>query len=214
MRAIIILLIVANLAFFGYTRLDSASNGEAVRLSEQVEPDKIRLLTPQQVAALGPAKVAALADVCVEWGPFVEADRARALADLEPLALGKLLTQRKTESTTAYWIYLPPTSRIQAEARLSDAKGRGIAEASMVDVGGQRFSVSLGAFRDEDTGKARLAEIAQLGLTYAKFGPRQQVTAQTTFVIRDPQAVVVAKVRDLAPAYKGSDVKVGACEKS
>ena len=214
MRVIIILLLSANLAFFGYTRLDTASEGEAIRLAEQVQPDKIRLLTSQQVAALGPAKVAALADVCLEWGPIPDADRARAVADLEALALGKLLSQRKTESTTAFWIYLPATSRIQAEARLSDAKGRGIAEASIVDVGAQRYSVSLGAFRDEDAGRARLAEITQLGLTYAKFGPRQQVTTQITFVIRDPQAVVVAKVRDLVPAYKGSDVKVGTCEKS
>ena len=38
------------------------------------------LLSPQQVAALGPAKVSALADVCVEWGPLSDSDKARALA--------------------------------------------------------------------------------------------------------------------------------------
>src|SRR5512144_1755736 len=87
MRTVIILLLLANLTFFAYTRLDTGTDGEAVRLAEQVQPDKIKLLTPREVAALGPTKVAALADVCVEWGPLGETERTRALAELEPLAL-------------------------------------------------------------------------------------------------------------------------------
>lgn len=97
MRTLVILLILANLTLLGYTWLDRRSSGEGARLAEQVKPERIRLLTPQEVAQLGPAKMAALPDVCVEWGPFADADRARALADLEPLALGRLLTQRRAE---------------------------------------------------------------------------------------------------------------------
>ena len=84
MRIVIVLLLLANLTLYLYTRLDTGG-GEAMLLQDQVQPDKIKLLTPQQVAALGPAKVAALADVCVEWGPFSDVDRTRALAELEPL---------------------------------------------------------------------------------------------------------------------------------
>ncbi len=98
MRTVVVLLLLANLALAGYIWLDSASGGEGVRLKQQVRPDAIKLLTPQEVAALGPAKAAALADVCVEWGPFSEADRAKALAEIEPLALGKLLNQRRFEA--------------------------------------------------------------------------------------------------------------------
>ena len=97
-------------------------------MAEQVQPDKIKLLTPQQVAALGPAKVAALADVCLEWGPLSEADRARALADLEPLQLGKLLTQRtQRETSNTFWVYLPPVqNRADADRRAADAKAKGL----------------------------------------------------------------------------------------
>ena len=86
MRIVIVLLLLANVTLYLYTRLDTGG-GEAVLLQDQVQPDKIKLLTPQQVAALGPSKVAALNDVCVEWGPFSDADRTRALSDIEPLAL-------------------------------------------------------------------------------------------------------------------------------
>ncbi len=95
MRTVVLLLLLANLTFFGFARLDSGSTGET---SQQVQPDKIKLLTAQQVAALGPDKAAALSDVCVEWGPFGDADRTRATADLEPLALGRLLTQRRVDA--------------------------------------------------------------------------------------------------------------------
>ena len=153
MRTVIILLLLANVTFFAYTRLDTTWDGEAVRLAEQVQPDKIKLLTPQQVAALGPSKVAALADVCLEWGPLSDADRVRAVAELEPLALGKLLTQRRIETNMAFWVYLPPASnRADAERRAAEVKARGIGGVSIVDNGPQRYAVSLGAFHTEDAG--------------------------------------------------------------
>jgi hypothetical protein len=215
MRAVVILLLLANLTFFAYTRLDATSDGEAARLVEQVQPEKIRLLTPQQVAALGPAKVAALADVCLDWGPLGDADRARALADLEPLALGKLLTQRRIETTMAFWVYLPPASnRGEADRRAADLRARGAGDALVVDSGPQRYAVALGSFHAEDIAKARLADLVKLGVTNARLAPRQHVITQTVLVIRDPQAAVVAKLRDLVSAYPGTEAKVGSCEKS
>jgi hypothetical protein len=101
MRAAVLILILVNVALFGYARLDRAAQSEAGRLQQQVDPDRIKLLSPQQVAALGPAKVAALADVCVEWGPFADADRARAQADIEPLALGRLVSERQVPADGA-----------------------------------------------------------------------------------------------------------------
>jgi hypothetical protein len=212
MRVVVILLLFANVAFFGYTRLDTNVEGEAIRLVEQVQPDKIKLLTPQQVAALGPAKVAALADVCLEWGPLGDADRTRALAELEPLALGRLLTQRRTETNMAFWVYLPPSpTRAEAERRAAEIRARGIADAVSIEAGPQRNSIALGAFHDEESAKTRLAELVRLGVTNARTAPRQQVIMQTFLIIRDPQAPVIAKVRDLVPAYPGTEAKVGSC---
>ena len=123
-RTLVLLLLLANLSFFAFTRLDASRDGEAGRLAEQVQPDKIKLLTPQQVAALGPAKVAALADVCLEWGPLSEPDRARAFADLEPLSLGKLLTQRRIETAYAFWVY-PAASRESRRSRAARRRSEG-----------------------------------------------------------------------------------------
>lgn len=214
MRTVVIFLLLANLTFFTYTRLDESSEGEAVRLVEQVQPEKIKLLTPQQVAALGPAKVAALADVCLEWGPLTDADRARALADLEPLALGKLLSQKRIEANMTYWVFLPAApSRGEAERRATELRSRGIGDVSVVDAGPLRNMISLGSFYTEDAAKVRLSDILKLGVANAKAGPRQQVLSTTVLVIRDPQAQAVAKLRDLMTAYPGTEAKVGGCDR-
>jgi hypothetical protein len=215
MRILLALLVVANLAFFAYTRLDGAGGGEGARLAQQVQPDLIRLLTPQQVATLGPAKVAALADVCLEWGPFSDGDRARALAELEPAGLGRLLTQKRVENATAYWVFVPRlASKAATEKRAAELRAAGIKDLVVIDSGPQRLAISLGVFRTEEAATAYVAELGRLGIADARAAPRQQVVVQTQLVIRDPAATVVARVKTLQPAYPGSEIMIGACEKT
>lgn len=215
MRTIFVLLLLANVAFFGYAQLDRGGSGEGARLAEQVQPDKIRLLTPQQVAALGPAKVAALADVCLEWGPFNDGEKARVLAELEPSGLGRLLTQKRVEIGTAFWVYLPrSTNRAVIDKRVADLKAAGVTDVAVVDAGPQRYTISLGVFRTEEAARALVADLARQGIGDAQAGPRQQTVVQTLLVIRDPEAPVVSRVRALQPAYPGTDIKVGACERT
>ena len=214
MRTLLALLLLANLTLLAYTLLDRRTAGEGARLAEQVRPDKIRLLTPREVAELGPAKVAALPDVCVEWGPFTEAERARALADLEPLGLSKLLTQRRSDAPTAFWVYLPPlASRAAVEARVAVLRAAGVMDPVVVDTGPQRFAIALGVFRTEEAANAHLAELTAKGVNNARVGQPQQPIALTTLVIRDPRDPVMNRLRELAPAYPGREAKVGACEK-
>ena len=215
MRTVVIFLLLANLTFFAYTRLDASSEGEAVRLVEQVQPEKIKLLTPQQVAALGPAKVAALADVCVEWGPFSDADRARALAELEPFALGRLLSQKRVEFDNGYWVNMGPfATRAAAESRIGDLRLQGVKDLAVADAGKGQFAISFGVFRTEPAAVAYADVLAQLGIKLAKVQPRQQAIAQTLVVVRDPQQPVVARLKDLQTQYPGSELKITACERA
>lgn len=214
MRIILILLLLANLTLYAYTRLDSGS-GEAVLLQDQIQPDKIKLLTPQQVATLGPAKVAALADVCLEWGPFSDPDRTRALADVESLALGRLLTQKRVEFENGYWVSMAPFSnRTAAETRIAELRKQGVKDLAVADAGRGQFAVSFGTFRTEVAAVARADELAVLGVKLARVQPRAATISQTLLVVRDPQQTVVARVKDLQGQYPGSEVRIGTCERS
>jgi hypothetical protein len=215
MRTVLILLLLANLTLFAYTRLDSVGGGEGVRLTQQVQPDKIKLLTPREVAALGPSKVAALADVCAEWGPFPDADRTRALAELAPFGLGTLFTQRRVDVAGAFGVQLPPfTSKGGADRRAAELKAQNVADVSVIDIGRGQFAVSLGGYRTEEAASARAATLNATGVPGARVVPRQQQLTQTLFVVRDPQAPLVAKLKDLQAAFPGAELRIGACERA
>lgn len=214
MRTLVFLLLLANLTLFGYTRLDSVGGGEGARLSQQVQPEKIKLLTPQQVAALGPAKVASLADVCVEWGPMSDADRARAQARLEPLDLGKLLTQRKVEMIANYWVFIPPlASKAAVDKRVGELKAQGVRDVAPVELGPQRLAISLGVYRTEEAAQARLVSLLAEGVKTAKVGPRAQSVQQNVLVVRDPPAQVMARLKEMQSDFQGTEIKVGSCER-
>jgi sporulation related protein len=215
MKVLFFFLLAANLTLFGLLKLDSGAGGDRDRLAQQVQPDKIKLLTPQQVAALGPGKVAALADVCLEWGPLQDVDRARALSGLDPLDLGRLLTQKKVDVSTNFWVFIPPAAnRAAADKRVAELKAKGINDAAVIDSGTQRLAISLGTFRTDGAAQARLAALQAQGVGDAKAAPRVQSIPQTMLVVRDPPAVAVTKVRDLQAEFPGTEIRVGSCERT
>jgi hypothetical protein len=164
------------------------------------------------VASLGPAKMASLADVCAEWGPLSDAERAKAVSDLDLLQLGKLLTQRKVDVDSAFWVNVGPfTTRGAAEKRVGELRNQGVTDMSAVDAGRGQYVVSLGIFRTELAARARADALAREGVTAAKVEPRQQAFTQTMLVVRDPQQPAVARLKDLQSQYPGSDLKFGAC---
>ncbi len=213
MRIVLILLLLANLTLFAYTRLDSGS-GEGVLLSDQLQPDKIKLLTSQQVAGLGPAKIAALSDACVEWGPFSDPDRTRALADLEPLALGRLLTQKRVEFDGGFNVFLGPfPNRGTADIRAAELKRQGVRDVVVTETGRGQSFVSLGTFRVEAAASAYLEELVSQGIKLAKLERSTQTIAQSLLVVRSPPQNVVAKLKELQPKYPGTDVRATTCER-
>jgi len=215
MRTALLLLFVANVVLFGYARLDRAAQSEAGRLSAQIQPERIRVLSSQQVAALGPGKVAALPDVCVEWGPFAEADRVRAQADIEPLQLGRLVTQRPVAADPMWWVNTGPApSRSAADKRAGELRLLNIDDLSVVDAGKGQFTVSLGMFRTEAAANARVEALATRGVAGTRVEPRQTGATQAMLIVRDPPQAALARLRELQPQYPGSDVKVGACTAS
>ena len=215
MRTAVLLLILLNALLFGYARLDRAAKSEAGRLGEQVQPERIRILSSQQVAALGPGKVAALPDVCVEWGPFSDAERARAQADIEPLQLGRLVSQRQVVLDSMWWVNTGPTAtRGAAERRAGELRAQAIDDLSVVDYPRGQFTISLGVFRTESAANSRAEALVARGVAGARVEPRQGGTTQSLLVVRDPPQPAVARLKELQQQYPGSDLKVGPCTAS
>jgi Tfp pilus assembly protein PilN len=218
MKKLFIVLLLANIALFGYAyfdRMNSAAQASADRF-KPLNAEQVKVLTAQQVAKLGPAKVAQLTLACAEWGPISESDRARANKLLEPLALGKTLLSRRVEVTAEHWIYIPPkSSRSAADKALADLKKLGVSDSAVVLEPGQwNFAISLGVFRNKDGADARLAEVKSKGVKTATYRQREQTLAMTALVLREPTQATVSKLEELRAQVPGSTVTTGACPES
>jgi hypothetical protein len=212
MRAAVLLLILVNVILFGYARLDRAAQSEGERLAQQVQPERIRVLSAQEVAALTPARAAARADICVEWGPFADADRARAEADLEPRLLGKPVSQRPVAVDAGYWVHLDAMpNRAAAERRAGELRAQSISDLSVIDFGRGQFTVSLGVFRTEAAASARADALTARGVAGTRVEPRPPAAPQSMIVVHDAPPPVVAEIRTLQSRYTGTDVKVAPC---
>ncbi|HVF63621.1 MAG TPA: SPOR domain-containing protein [Casimicrobiaceae bacterium] len=217
MRIVVIFLALANIALFvlfALIRFDPSTTGEPHRLVQQVQPDKIKILTPQQVAALGPTKTAALNDVCVEWGPMSEAERVRAVAELAPLNLAPLMNVRRVE-TGGFSVTLPGFANLAAaERRAAEFRARGISDVSAVDLGRGQFIVALGVFRSEASANGRADALAAQGVSGTRVTARNAGVQQLILVFRDPPQPAVARLRELIPSYAGTELRVGTCERA
>jgi len=215
MKKLLVLLLLANAALFGYAyydRMSAASHATADRF-RPLNADQVKSLTPQQVAKLGPAKVAQLTLACAEWGPLSEADRVRALKLIEPLALGRTLSSRRVDVSAEHWVYIPPKpNKPAAERALAELKRLGINDSALVLEAGQwNFAISLGVFRNKDGADARLTEVKNKGVKTAAYRQREQTIAMTSLVVREPTQATLGKLDEFKTQVLGSAVTTGAC---
>jgi hypothetical protein len=212
MRTVFFVLLLANVVFFAYGWFGGGAeaNGEAQIIGQQLNPEKIRLLAPEQVSALTrkpePPKVAA---VCLEWGAFVGGDVARAAQGLEPLALGAKLTQRKQDDVVGFWVYIAPlASRQTATQKAAELKRLGVDDYFVVpDDPKWRNAISLGVFKTEEAAKARLDAVRARGVKSATVGARDVQPGKTYFQVRDVSSTVAAKLNELKQGFSGTELR-------
>jgi hypothetical protein len=211
MRTVFFILVLANVAFFAFAWSDSSAeaNGDAQIIGKQLNPEKIRLLTPEQLSALTrkpePPKVAS---VCLEWGAFVGGDAARAGQALEPLGLGAKLTQRRQDDVAGFWVYIAPlASRQVATQKASELKRLGMDDYFVVpDDPKWRNAISLGVFKTEEAAKARLDAVRAKGVKSAAVGARDVQPGKTYFQVREANSTLAAKLNELKQGFAGTEV--------
>ncbi len=215
MKKLLVLLLLANAALFGYAYVDGM-NANAQASAERYKPinaDAVKSLTAQQMSKLGPAKVAQLTLACAEWGPLSEADRVRATKLLEPLVLGRTLLSRRVDVQAEHWVYIPPkTNRPAADRAFADLKRLNVTGGNVVLESGEwNFAISLGVFRTKAEADERLAAIRAKGVKTATYRLREQTLAMTALVLREPTQSTVSKLEELKSEIAGTSITTGAC---
>ncbi len=211
MRTVFFILMLANVAFFAFGWLGSGveANGDAQIIGQQLNPEKIRLLMPEQVSALTRKPEAPkVPTVCLEWGAFVGGDAARAGQALEPLGLGAKLTQRRQEDVAGFWVYIPPLANRQAATqKAGELKRLGVDEYFIVpDDPKWRNAISLGVFKTEEAANARRDALRAKGVKSANIGARETQLSKTYFQVREADSALMAKLNDLKQGFAGTEV--------
>lgn len=224
MRALFLLLVLANAAFYGWSRYLSPSDAVAdpAPLGRQIEPEKLRIVGPaeqpsasakpsanaQAGVALVPAQSLSAAG-CLEWGSFTLADAPRAEQLLEPMALGSRLSQRRTEELAGWWVFIPPQpDRQSALKKAAELKSLRVEDYFVVaDEGPQRWAVSLGVFRSQEAANARLAALRSLGVRSAQSGPREALVPKVWLQVKGVDAALEARLLEAARQVEGSELR-------
>jgi hypothetical protein len=211
MRTLFLLLVAANLAFLAWSLYMAPFDAgrDPKPLSQQIAPEKLRIVPSEPDAPRAASKPAAAVSACLEWGGFAATDAARAEQALAPLALGERLAQRRVEETAGWWVFIPPQgNRVGAMKKAAELKGFGIEDYFIVqDEGPQRWALSLGVFRAEEAAKARLEALKAKGVRSAQAGPRETQVQKVWFQLRGADAAQQARLREIAGGFAGTELK-------
>ncbi len=209
MRTVFLVLLLANLAFFAWSRYlspgDPATDPQP--LLRQVEPERISIIAAGDDATR--AQELAGMTGCLEWGGFSLGEAARARIALAPLALGARLSEVTSDETASWWVYLPPQgSREGALKKVSELRELGEEDYYVVpDEGRNRWSVSLGIYRSEEAAQTRLAALRGKGVRSAVVGPRELPVEQRWFQVRRVDTELRTRLAEMAQRFAGTGLR-------
>lgn len=207
MRLFFFILLLVNVAVFGYFTYRDQSAANVPPKHPLVNADRIRLVNPN--AAPSQAGKVAPKLACLEWSGFKAEEIDLAQQALDKLSLGEKLTRPKAAE---YWLHIPPLkNKKEAEKKLDELAALGIDDGQLVDEPGKlRWAISFPAQANEDAAVVRLNQLKEKGVKSAKIIKRD--TPGSVFLIQQVEEKLNLELTQLKSAYAGSELKEVECK--
>ena len=219
-------LLAINAALFAYGRgylgHFSGNEREPERLLNQLNADKLAIISPEKAnnaaaavaasaAAAASAKAAPEVLACVEIASFVLADARRFEAQLAPLNLGDRQSRHNLPGTevSSYIVHIPPQgSKEGADKKAAELRGLGVTNYFiMSDNSPLRWGISLGVFKTEGAAQNLLAALMKQGVRTARITPRMSGSKLLGFQFREVDAPLKAKLEQIRAAYPNTETR-------
>jgi len=204
MRALIVLLVLLNLAVGGYFLWAGSSNS----LDEEkasLHSDRISLRrTEVSVADMPrpPPRAPQTELICVEWRGLPAAEFQSGRNALRNLASEQPLSVIETPLERSYWVIFPPLpSREATLTKLGEIKALGIKDAFTINEEPQRNGISLGLFGTEEFARRRVRDLEAKGLTGLNIETQPRAGTGYYFVIKSEQPEVLKQLDKLRQTY-------------
>jgi hypothetical protein len=177
MRALLVLLVLANLGFIALSRgwlepfvgLSTQHEREPQRLAAQLNAQSVRVLDPNAAGSALATATAIDAPLCLQAGPFTAEQIDAAQAWLQQAQIPATAWSRTRTETPGQWqVVLGPFTAPDALRRRRDALQRqGFEVEEVGTASGEPSALSFGRFDDPAAAEAALSRLRQRGLSGA-----------------------------------------------
>jgi hypothetical protein len=216
----------------GYLGSVKGEEHEPARLKNQLEPQRVKMLTAEQAqgaaasapavdaassqaAASTPAPVAANGApvvACTQVGPLSASDAHRFDTRVARLDLGERETHQSVpyQEVTSHLVYVPSQgSKEAADRKAAELRALGVTNFFVISGDSPyKWGISLGLFKSEASAQAMLASLSKQGVRSARIAPRGPLGTRTVYQFRGIDAGTRAKIVEIADRYDSADVKV------
>jgi hypothetical protein len=225
MRALFLLLILANLLFFAYVQVAGEEASIAGRTTAlQINPERIRIVGrgdgPAGVAAkqtaqksIPPVLAPKAPAACLEWNNLGGPDVAQAENALAGLGVEPSRIERVFADADGFWVHMPPLpGKADVERKIGELKALGVREFFVVqEPGAWQNAISLGIFRSDEAANVFLGLLRQRGVRSAVVTRREKLLKQVVIYIREPDEALVAQLAEIQRNFPGTSMKAAAC---
>nr|WP_294841777.1 sporulation protein [uncultured Methylotenera sp.] len=209
-----------NIGLFGYFNRDVILPQPATTQQAEISPEKIKVLSQQQIDAMATkektvvaaAKPEPVADVCFEWSVFSDTNLAHALGELGKLSLQATVKEQPLQESKRFWVYRPPfKSTAEALKRATEFKAMGVTDVFVVQEPKWKNAISFGIFNDEQLAAHLQKELQAKGIKNVEKALRNQGKSYSSLQLKNLSENEIAEIKKLKPNFPAAELKEVSC---
>lgn len=232
LRVAVLILVLANLLALAVWKGGlgaGSSGGEPERLSNQLNPERLRLVVessqpapspPPAPVAAAPAESApapepvpapptqaadAAPPACVAFSGLTADQAAELSARVAKTGSGFKLSESRGVGTTSWWVHIPSQGNKEgADRKAAELRRLGVEDLFIVqDAGPNQFAISLGLFKNEQAAGRHLNLLREKGVRSAQIASRGANVLRVE--VRGPSDSLATLASDLSERLRGAN---------
>ena len=213
------LLVFINIGLLTYFNIGQILPGKPEVKVSEINPDKIKLLSPSEIDAL-PKKTSSppaiveppSVTMCVEWGIFSDASLATAQKALAKMAIQANAKEEKSNQPKRYWVYKPPVkTTAEAQKKAAEFKALGVQDLFVVQEEKWKNAISFGIFEDEQLAEKLVQELRAKGIKNVEKVLRTNGKGHHSLLLGSISENEIAELKKLKPDFPTAELKEVSC---
>ncbi len=241
MKKLVWLLVLINVGLLAYFNKDVILPSAPKAALLAIHPEKISIVTQQQIDALQkkgtqatiptaetitPPTVDTTATAsatpvpeptstkasCYEWGVFSAANLTGAQIAVSKLSIQTTVKEQSSLEAKRFWVYKAPLKSVEAaQAKALELKALGIQDLYIVQEPRWKNAISFGVFEDEQLATNLLNELKAKGVKEVVKALRNQGKGHASLQFNKLTDTEVIELKKLKPEFPEADLREVAC---